>query len=329
VATTASVVIPSIRGNEALVALSERLLAGAVPTEVVVADNGLPTQTVASLRSAGARIVEMGGNLGFGAAVNRAARTVEGNLLVLLNDDAMPLDGFDFVGELAAQLREGADMVAGVLVQADRPDLIDTAGIELDSALNPLDYLRDCSVERLEGPVPPPIAPSGGAVAYRMNAFVEARGFDEGFFAYWEDLDLGLRLRAAGARCALALDARAAHSGSATLGDYSLDKSRIVGFSRGYFLRKWGALRRPSVALRVLPVEVVSCLILARRHRSFAPAVARVRGWRNCHTRADWPADAQPTVDLLTGMRRRHARRTPRPGAPPQREGPSPAEPRR
>lgn len=304
--------IPSLRGGDALVALCARLLAPApLPAEVVIADNGLSRETVLQLGSVGARVIEMGSNLGFGRAVNRAVSRAEGDVLVLLNDDAMPENGGDLLSALTAPLREGADMVAGVLLQGDRPHLVDTAGIEIDPALNSLDYLRGWPVSRLDGGVPPPVAPCAGAAAYRMDLFVNAGGFDEGYFAYWEDLDLGLRLRAAGARCALARNARAVHTGSGTLRENSLEKTRIVGFSRGYFLRKWGALSGPVTAARVVPVELAACAVLSGRHRSLAPLVVRVQGWRNCRTRAAWPAGVEPTVGLIDGARRRYARRTP------------------
>jgi len=306
-----SVVIPSLQGGRHLCDLVSRLLERpSRPTEVLVADNGLPEETVAALRATGAEVVPMGRNLGFGAAVNAAARCAQGDALVVLNDDMLPAFPADFLGPLAGPLGGDVGMVAGVLVQEARPELIESAGIELDAALNPLDYLFGEPVSRLDEPLSPPLGPCGGAAAFGRELFAELGGFDEGFFAYFEDVDLALRLRAAGARCALAPSARALHSGSGTLGSHTLRKAVVVGHSRGYFLRKWGVLRRPAVAARVLPVETAACLLLARRHRSLAPARARAQGWRACRTRAAWPAGV-PTIGLLDGLRRRYARSTP------------------
>ena len=99
-------------------------------------------------------------------------------------------------------------MVAGVLVQEAAPGLIDSAGVVADRTLMGFDYLHGEPLEAAER-APDPLGPTGGAALYRLDAFRAASGFDERIFLYYEDLDLALRLRAAGARCRLAAGARA------------------------------------------------------------------------------------------------------------------------
>jgi GT2 family glycosyltransferase len=302
-----SVLIPSIRGGEALVGLVTRLAAdGGEPPEIVIADNGLPEKTVAVLSDGPARVLRMGRNLGFGAAVNRAAAAAHGDVLVVVNDDVEPQAGF--LERLAAPAREGAEMVAGVLVRKERPDLIESAGIRLDATLSPHDYLQNEPLARLDGPPRPPFGPCGGAAAFLRGAFDAVGGFDEGFFAYFEDVDLAIRLRARGARCALAADARALHGGSLTLGYHSLEKAVLVGRSRGYLMRKYRVLRRPLAGPAAVAVEAAASLALAGRHRSLHPALARVRGWRACTETARRPPSAEITVRLGEGLRSRYAR---------------------
>ena len=91
-------------------------------------------------------------------------------------------------------------MVAGVLLQGSAPNLVDSAGIELDTTLRSWNMLwnRPSTKSRMAGD---PVGPCGGAAAYRADAFVELGGFDERFFAYWEDVDLALRFRLAGWGC--------------------------------------------------------------------------------------------------------------------------------
>ncbi|HEV2059713.1 MAG TPA: glycosyltransferase family 2 protein [Solirubrobacteraceae bacterium] len=156
--------------------------------------------------------------------------------------------------------------------------------------------------------MPAPFGPSGGAAAYRLSAFLEVGGFDENFFAYCEDVDLAIRLRAAGGTCALAPRARALHAASGTLGYRSLAKANLVGFSRGYLLRKYGVLRDLRSAPAALAIETVAVLLLARQHRSLRPGIARVRGWRSCDARATPPPRSEITVDLLDAWRRRYVR---------------------
>jgi GT2 family glycosyltransferase len=300
-----SVVIPSLRGGTDLLELVRRLTVEATdPVEILVADNGLAPHTVEGLHAAGAIVVPMGRNRGFAAAVNRAAEAARGDALVVLNDDVLPEPGF--VDALVAGLVT-AEMAAGVLLRADRPDVIESAGIELDAALGPHDYLQGESVLRLGEAVPPPVGPCGGAAGFRIDAFRSVGGFDEGFFAYCEDADLALRLRAAGARCALATEARARHLGSGTLGYSSLEKARLVGYSRGYLIRKYGVLNRPRSALLAFSGEAAAAVALGVRHRSLEPARARIRGWRSCGVRAEAPTD-QVTVGPLEAFQRRLAR---------------------
>ena len=76
-------------------------------------------------------------------------------------------------------------------------------------------------------------------------------------FAYMEDFDLGLRIRAAGWRVIGAPGAVGVHLGSATYGHHSASQRRHGGFSRGYLLRRYGVLRGRA-ALRALLTEAVA-----------------------------------------------------------------------
>lgn len=301
-----AVVIPSVSGGAALVRLVADLHLSSGSLEILIADNGLPEQTRSELSSTRARLVPMGENLGFGTAINRAARTASSDVLVLLNDDIEARPGL--LDALIAPLNDGADMVAGVLLQQDAPGLIETAGVELDPTLAASDYLHNEPVARLDSPVAPPFGPSGGAAAYRMSAFADVGGFDENFFAYFEDVDLAIRLREAGSVCALATDARALHASSGTLGYRSLAKANLVGFSRGYLLRKYGVLGGLRSGPAAIAMEAVAVALLARRHRSLEPGRARLRGWRSCRTRSVPPPRAQITVSPIDAWRRRYAR---------------------
>jgi N-acetylglucosaminyl-diphospho-decaprenol L-rhamnosyltransferase len=303
---TVSAVIPSVVGGPELVQLVRTLYVDGSTVEVLIADNGLPEQTLSELRDTPASIVKLAHNVGFGAAVNRAARLARGEILVVLNDDIELQPGF--LDALVDAFTEDVDVVAGVLLRKEAPDLIESAGVEIDRTLSPSDYLGNEPISRLADPLPPPLGPCGGAAAYRRELFLSVGGFDEGFFAYCEDVDLAIRLRAAGARCALAPRALALHSGSRTLGDGSLAKANMVGFSRGYLLRKYRVLTTPRWAVAAVVTEAIAVLLLAARHRSFGPGLARARGWLHCQTRGPRPAEADISVPFFEGLRRRYAR---------------------
>lgn len=268
--------IPTLNARELLRGALESLERQTVPVDVVVVDNASEdgTAELVAERFPGVRLVRNEENLGFGRAVNRGARDVGTDLLVLVNNDVVCEP--DFVERICEPFAvEGVGSVAGVLLQADSPGRIDSAGIELDPTLRSFDYLWNRPVASLEKAADP-LGPCGGAAAYRLSAFREAGGFDEAFFAYWEDVDLAIRLRLAGWRCVLAPRARALHRHGATAGAASPLARRLEAFGRGYVLSKYGVRRGPRVALLDWPPLLVH--LVARREAG--PLRERLRGLR-------------------------------------------------
>ncbi len=251
-------------------------------------------------------------NLGYSRAVNLAAARAEGDALVLLNDDSVVDPGY--VRAITEPLDPGAGVVmaAGVMRDADSPELIETAGVEIDRTLLAFDYLNGEPVEVLEGEVADPLGPSGAAAAIWRDAFVEVGGFDEALFAYGEDTDLALRLRVAGGSCRLAKDASGLHEHSATLGSGSRSKDYLMGYARGYLLRKWDVLR-PRRLPAVLAREVIWVAGQAIVDRNLGGLRGRVNGLRRgVATEVYPPAEVlsdPPTLTESLGRRwRRRAR---------------------
>lgn len=261
----------------------------------------------------GVEVLEMGENAGFGRAVNAAAKRAEGDVLVLVNDDCVCDPGF--VKALASRIdpAAGLSMAAGVLREARDPSLVDSAGIEVDRTLLAFDYLNGEPVSVLDGGgVPDPLGPCGGAAAYERRAFLEAGGFDEALFAFLEDVDLALRLRLGGRRCALASDARATHEHSGTLGAGSARKNWLMGFGRGYLLRKYGVV----TARRALPVLLRDATLCAGQiafDRNAAGIRGRVAGWRAGRREYPYPGGLVESFgppSATSTLRRRAARRS-------------------
>lgn len=261
----------------------------------IVVDNAAPEGSVGPLiaRHDFAERLRLEENVGFGRAVNAAAARTEDAALVLVNDDCVCEPRF--VEELVASLdpAAGVVMAAGVLVDAFAPETIDSAGIELDETLLGFDYLNGAPLSSLAPSTPGPVGPCGGAAAFDRLAFSEVGGFDESFFAYWEDVDLALRLRRAGGGCILARYARATHEHSATLGSGSRRKDYLMGFGRGYVLRKWSVLGSPARTARVLATDAVLCGGQLVLDRTLAGVRGRLDGYAAGGTvpREPYPAD--------------------------------------
>jgi N-acetylglucosaminyl-diphospho-decaprenol L-rhamnosyltransferase len=294
---TADVVIPTWNARD-MVVRAVRALADE-PAGVIVVDNASEDGTGALVRREfpDVRLLELERNAGFGQAVNAGVAASSADAVVLVNNDVIVEPGF--VAAITAPLADGrVGMVAG-LTTIPGSGAVDGFGIELDCALAAYNRGRG-------GTAPGRLAmPSGGAAAYRRTAFAEAGGFDERLFAYGEDVDLGLRLRAAGWRAAAAPDARGVHLGGATAGVDSPWQRELAGFGRGFLLRRWGVLASPAAPRALLMDALVVGWGLVR-HRTAVPLTARVRGWRAAgRGRLRLPEGAiEPAISFPEAVRR-------------------------
>ena len=199
----AAVVVPNWNGRRWLPGLLDSLDAQTRPAdEVVVVDNGSADGSLELLRERGVRTLALGRNTGFAFAANRGIEAVAAEAVALVNTD-VELDPRWL--ERALQRLESDDGVGSVatkMVLMDEPGVIDDAGDELrrDGVAHQRGHGRPDD-GRFDEPGEAFSACAGAAV-YRRAAVLAAGGFDERLFSYLEDVDLGLRLRLAGWRCA-------------------------------------------------------------------------------------------------------------------------------
>jgi N-acetylglucosaminyl-diphospho-decaprenol L-rhamnosyltransferase len=271
-----TVYIPNLNGGERLRRTLESLARQTTPAPIVVVDNASQDDSpVFAKRDFGAHVVRLGRNVGFGPALNRGVAESPADLLLFLNNDVECEPQFV---EALVEKTDDANVVAGVLLQAEVNELIDSAGVEADRTLLAWDYLHGRPATAAES-APPPLGPTGGAALVARNIFEDVGGFDERIFAYLEDVDLALRLRCAGAVCALAPNAHAVHRHSSTLGPGSAEKNRLMGWSRGYLLRRYGVLRDPALVFPTLVREIVIAGGQILVDRNGAGLGGRLAGW--------------------------------------------------
>lgn len=272
--------IPTLDGEDRLREVLIGLRRQTSPCHVVVIDNGGKSGTENLLQSEFPEFeyFRPDHNEGFGLALNHAISSRGDGPVLLLNDDLKPQA--DFVANMMAVFDRGEPVVAGVLLRDDGTDTIDSAGVVADrETLTAFDYLEGQPLTAVEE-ASPPLGPTGGAALFDREAFNEVGGFDERIFAYYEDLDLALRLRAAGYGCAIAIDARAIHRRSSTLGARSARKYGMTGWSRGYLLRRYGVFESLRPAIRTIAFETVVVAGQLLVDHTTAGLRGRIRGWR-------------------------------------------------
>lgn len=222
-----------------------RALAGSARPvdDVVVVDNGgADADALAAALGAAARVVATPRNLGFAGGANaglRAALDAGADAVLLLNDDAR-LTPAALERLEAALAADGVGLAGPALLAASPPHAVESAGLSLDRRTGRLREVgRGLRHADVAGPPREVDGLSGCALLVRREALEATGGLDEGYFFYFEDLDLCLRARAAGWRAVVVPAAVAHHEGGATIGRRSA--RRLYHAVRGH-LRLGGTL---------------------------------------------------------------------------------------
>ncbi|ARN73862.1 glycosyltransferase family 2 protein [Oceanicoccus sagamiensis] len=215
------VIIVNYNSGELLAECVERLLRqNPVPDKVIIVDNASEDGSLALLPEYdNVYIVAVDENMGFAAANNIALSHLQNvDLVMTLNPDAFVQEG----------------CLAALLSSAQKYPLFDSFACRMMKASNVLDGAGDSyhisglvwrnqygkvlqAKQMVEHGV---FSPCAGAAVYRRKVFEEVGGFDESFFCYVEDIDLGYRLQLAGKQCMYIPGAVVEHIGSAISNKY-------------------------------------------------------------------------------------------------------------
>lgn len=252
-----SVVVPVWNGVRWLPGLVASLRAQTLaPLEVLAVDNGSTDASRAWLaeQAPEVRVLEQGKNTGFAAAANRGIQAAGGEAVALVNTDVELEPGWleRALASLAAD--EDVASVATKLVDLADPAVLYDAGdvLRRDGVCEQRGrHRRDDGRWDEPGEV---FAACAGAALYRRDAVLAVGGFDERLFMYLEDVDLGVRLRLAGWRCAWEPRAVARHAGEGSAAE-GPSRSAVLWAERNtlllaarYFPLRWA----PLVAYRQL-----------------------------------------------------------------------------
>lgn len=220
-----TVVIVNWNGGVYLPLVLEALRAQTTaPARVVVMDNASTDGSAEAVARSfpEVRLRRLESNLGFAAANNLALREeVETPWVALLNPDAVPEASWLEALWQGVKTYPGYSAYGCRMRRFDDPSRLDGTG----DCYHPCAWAwrRDFGMPEAAGHLVPGqiFAPCAAAALYRREDVLAVGGLDEDFFCYFEDVDLGFRLRLAGGRCFYLPDAIVYHVGSATTGQRS------------------------------------------------------------------------------------------------------------
>ncbi len=200
------------------------------PKKIVVIDNSSSDDSIASIANfERVEIVPMQSNLGFAAANNYVLQQCATEFIALLNPDAFPAPNWLEKLLAAAEVYPESASFGSRQIRHENTQLLD--GIGDSYHMSGLVWRAGYGAQNLDHCVKPCeiFSPCAAAALYRTQVLQELGGFDEDFFCYVEDIDLGFRLRLAGYKSYYVPEASVRHIGSATTGGRGSDFSVYYG----------------------------------------------------------------------------------------------------
>lgn len=190
--------------------------------ELIVVDNASTDPGSQSMLDAitNATVIRSDVNLGYGGAINLAVKKLTTDYIVCLNPDAFPEPDWLEAIVNAAEVHSGYGSFASLMLRDDDNSIVDGAGDELHFSGIPWRRFHKRTLpDNLQ--TEPVFSACAGAALYRTSLFNQLSGFDERYFMYVEDIDLGFRLQLAGHPCLFVSNAIVHHIGSAVTGEGS------------------------------------------------------------------------------------------------------------
>ena len=273
-------VIPSWNSARLLPRCLDSIAAQGIPVELLVVDNSSSDGSVELLRERGVEHVALERNTGFAAAVNLGVRRTKAPLVLVLNADTVLEPGC--LAALAARLRSdrGLGGVQPLILQLEVGRERDRAGARVYSAgmtLSADGRAFELGAGEVQGPfsaTPREVfGVCGAACLLRRELFEQLGGYDERYFAFYEDVDLNVRGRIAGWRFAYVPGAVVWHVGNAS---WRAEAPRPTDWNARLVARNrisTQAKFMPASALPLILLVELGSLARAARERRFGPTL--------------------------------------------------------
>lgn len=191
-----------------------------LPLQIIVVDDASPYASVSSITSLfpSVELIRLEKASGFCAAINTGLRLANAPIVQVLNDDTEVQSGWWKAPLQRFQETENLGSVAPLVLNWKNPKIIDSAGDGYDPggfAFSNGKGEHICPKWLTSREV---FSAPGSAAFYRKSALVEVGGFPEDFTAYFDDIEVGFKLRKAGYTCCYEPLSRVLHHGSASHG---------------------------------------------------------------------------------------------------------------
>jgi GT2 family glycosyltransferase/glycosyltransferase involved in cell wall biosynthesis len=253
-------------------------------TELIVVDNGSRDGSVDLVRERfpDVNVVALDRNEGFAGGVARGIALARGEWIAVFNNDTTVEPDAISVMLDAGELHPRVGSVAAQMRFADRRDVLNSAGLELDRLGIAADRLVGTYISELRETEPYEVfGATGGAAIFRRRMLDQVGGFDESFFAFFEDADLAWRAQAHGWRAVYAPKAVVYHHHSATAQHGSPAKLYLVGRNRVRTLAKNAGIGMLVLnAPWMLAYDAAYVIYASVNGRTLAPLGGRIRGLR-------------------------------------------------
>jgi hypothetical protein len=268
------VVIPNLNGGDEMLAAVESLLAQSLQPYIIVVDNASTDDSVHRLEQSHpeVEIIRNPENLGYAGGVNpglKRAIKLKAMYAAPFNDDAIADP--DWLKKLVDFLDEHPETAAAAckVMTADKERLDSTGDYYTNWGLPYPRGRRSYHLKKYDKDTDI-FAASGAASLFRVAALKQVGLFDEDFFAYYEDVDLGFRLQLAGWKVAFVPDSVVYHH-------IGLTSARVKGFTTLQTMKNLPLLWYKNVPRKYF-WKVGTRLALAQT-LFFGKAVMRGHGW--------------------------------------------------
>jgi GT2 family glycosyltransferase/glycosyltransferase involved in cell wall biosynthesis len=257
-------------------------------TELIVVDNGSKDGSVELVRELFPEVmlIPLLRNKGFAGGLAEGIAAAQGDWIAVFNNDTTVEPDAVAVMLEATQRHARVGSVAAQMRFADRRNVLNSAGLELDRLGIAADRLVGTPVDDHRDREPYEVfGATGGAALFNTDMLEEVGGFDDTFFAFFEDVDVAWRARAHGWRALYAPGAVVYHHHSATARHGSPAKLYLVGRNRVRTLAKnatAGMLLRNGVWMVLYDAANVAFASLTAG--TLAPLRGRLDGLREWRT---------------------------------------------